>query len=412
MDLSKYFGNYRAKVLKNKDETFFGRVLVWIPDIMPDIDPDTEPPQENIINGLWAYPANNPLGGRSGIEDQDQWGQGTCYIPKVGSYVWVFFEGGNINRPWYFGSCDIETSKVLPENQVGENPQNKWTVFKSSQGRSIVVSDDCDERIEITGKKRQLKKSIVQPEGDIDSVYDIDENQTTILLEETDGNEKLLIRTFKGDYINIDITNRELHCEFENDIYFKTNSDFYIDAKNIHLNANEQMYITSKEEMNISGSDTYVTAVENSLNLFGMETANLFGGEATSVVTEGDLMLTGEESIHQSTALNLLGGDVNIGIIVKRKAPAEPGAVSGEAGTASIPNPYGLRSTKAQVGSCSISNKPNTIPTEGKSFKQTSEFETDPVNIDEPTLPNHDNGLIPADTTPDDLFERKNKDVI
>jgi len=159
MDLSKYFGNYRGKVLKNHDENFFGKVFIWIPDIMPDIDPDNEPSNENLINGLWAYPANNPLGGRSGIEKEDQWGQGSCYVPKIGSYVWVFFEGGNINRPWYFGSCDIETSKVLPENQVGKNPEHKWTLFKSSQGRTIIVSDDCDGRVEITGKKRLLKKS-------------------------------------------------------------------------------------------------------------------------------------------------------------------------------------------------------------------------------------------------------------
>jgi len=410
MDLSKYYGNYRAKVLKNYDETFFGRILVFIPDIMPDIDPDVPPAQDTMTNGLWAYPANNPLGGRSGVEDKDQWGHGSCYIPKIGSYVWVFFEGGNINRPWYFGSCDIETSKVLPENQVGRNPQNKWTIFKSSEGRCIIISDDCDERIEITGKKRQLEKSISHPEGDTSSIYPIDDNQTSIILEETDGNEKLLIRTYQGDYINIDITNRELHCEFENDIYFKTNSDFYIDAQNIHLNAREQMFLTSGEEMNISGSDTYVTATENSLNLFCDSMTNLHGGKAVSVVSDSDLMLTGKSSIHQSTSLNLIGGDINIGLIIPRKASAMPGATAGEAGEASLPNPYGERAAYASMGSCSITKKKNTNPTEGKKHKEPEEYTPPDPILKDPITPPHDNSLIPSNMTPNKLFERKNSD--
>ena len=89
----KLFGMYRAKVVENKDPQQFGRVQVWIPDIMSELPQD---------KGLWARPANNPAGGRN---SDDQGGgdnnyAGCSFIPKKGSYVWVFFEGGNENRPY------------------------------------------------------------------------------------------------------------------------------------------------------------------------------------------------------------------------------------------------------------------------------------------------------------------------
>ena len=44
-------GFYRAKVVDDKEPEKFGRVRVWIPDLMPEID-------EN--NGIWARAGNNP----------------------------------------------------------------------------------------------------------------------------------------------------------------------------------------------------------------------------------------------------------------------------------------------------------------------------------------------------------------
>ena len=213
------FGNYRALVVDNKDKEQFGRVLVWIPDIMPEVDR---------TKGIWARPANNPLGGRNKEGDGENYYAGTSYIPRKGSWVFVFFESGNINRPYYFGALDLENTKVLPENQVGANPEDKWTVFKSSSGRAIVISDDSsDERVEITGKKRQLSSP---PTGDTGSVYTIDGNMTTILLDERNGKQKVLIRTYQGDFLHIDIDERNLQAYFENDIIIKCNNDLKITA--------------------------------------------------------------------------------------------------------------------------------------------------------------------------------------
>ncbi len=215
------YGNYRAKVVNNKDKEQFGRVLVFIPDLMPELD-DTK-------DGIWARPANNPMGGRNLESDtNDNYYAGSSYIPPKGSWIWIFFETGQPNRPYYFGALDIENTKVLPENQVGSNFEKKWTILKTHEGRSMIFSDDPDdERVELTGKKRQLN---TPPSGDQKSVTQIDGNMTTILLDERNGLQKLLIRTHLGDYFHIDIDQRQLQVEFENDIIIRTHGKLKITA--------------------------------------------------------------------------------------------------------------------------------------------------------------------------------------
>lgn len=220
MNRESLFGNFRAKVVDNKDPQKFGRVLVWIPDIMPTVDQ---------TKGIWARPANNPVGGRNMEGSKDHHYMGTSYIPRKGAWVFIFFEGGNVNRPYYFGALDLENTPVLPENQVGSSYQDKWTIFKSHDGRTVIISDDKDDaRVEITGKKRRLKQP---PTGDTASVYTIDNNQTTILLDERIGKQKVLIRTYKGDFLHIDIDEQKLQAFFKSDMVIKTDGNLQITAK-------------------------------------------------------------------------------------------------------------------------------------------------------------------------------------
>jgi len=215
------FGNYRAKVVDNRDPKKCGRVKLWIPDIMPQVEES---------KGLWAWPANNPTGGRNMENESDGHYMGSSMIPKKGGWTFCFFEAGNVNRPYYFGALDIEhpigEPSVLPENQLGEEYEHKWTVFKSHDGRTIVVSDDPEDcRLELTGKKRLIKQP---PHGDLESVYKVDDNQTVILLDEREGKEKLLIRTYKGDFLHIDIDEQKLQAYFKNDIVLKTDGSMHI----------------------------------------------------------------------------------------------------------------------------------------------------------------------------------------
>jgi len=239
----KYYGIYRGLVVNNKDPEKMGKVVVWVPDIMPEV---------STSEGVWARPANNLIGGRNMEYDQDNWYAGTCYIPKKGSYVFVFFESGNLTNPCYMNALDLENTKVLPENQTGGNYQDKWTILKSSKGRCIVVSDDPeDERVEITGKKRQISEP---PTGDIGSVFAIDGNQTTILLDERPGMEKILIRTHKGDFINIDVESQKLHIKFKSDINIETEGNL-----NIKVAGNMVTQVLGDRSSDISGSHNQKT---------------------------------------------------------------------------------------------------------------------------------------------------------
>ena len=241
--MQNFYGMYRAKVVNNKDPEKFGRVIVYIPDTMPDVEH---------TNGLWARPANNPLGGRNMEEDAEHHFAGSCYIPKIGSWLWIFFENGNPNKPYYFAACDLENAKVPPENQSGSNYEDKWTIIKTHDGRIIHVSDDPDDaRIEITGRKRNLGAS---PSGDGAPVYDIDGNCTTILLDEREGKEKLLIRTHKGDYFHIDIDEQKLQAYFKSDINIQTEGDLNITVKgnyNREVEGNESVLVVGKSDISV-----------------------------------------------------------------------------------------------------------------------------------------------------------------
>lgn len=311
----RYYGFHRAKVVSAEDELQVGRVLVWIPDIMTFL-PDTE--------GLWARPANNPIGGRNSEEGTDNNYMGSQYIPRKGSWVWIFFEAGNPNRPYYFAGLDLENAKALPETRIGKVKTDKWVIFKSNDGRTIVVSDDDDdERVEITGKKRKLKDP---PSGDTASVYPIDDNQTSILFDERDGKEKVLIRTHKGDFLHIDIDEQKLQAYFKEGIEIKTD---------------QNLNLTAKEDVNIQAEfgNVNIQAKSSTINLKAGIDINEQSGN--------------EHNLKAATNSNKQAGktvSVKGGTLIAHDAPTltdQGGASSpaGDAGDATAADPKGERNT-------------------------------------------------------------------
>ena len=332
----RLYGNYRAKVVNNKDKEFFGRVMVWIPDLMPLINEDA---------GIWARPANNPMGGRNMEEIADQHFMGSSYIPANGSWVWIFFETGNINKPYYFGSLDIENAKVLPENQLGTNFEDKWTIFKSHEGRTLVISDDPDdERVEITGKKRELTDP---PSGDTASVYKIDDNMTTILIDGRSGKEKVLIRTVKGDFFHIDIDEQELQAYFKNDIKIKTDKNLYITAKEeIHILSEESFIrVTAEEDIDVLSKtgDIFINSESGSLELLMEAQINLSSGDDFNLASGGDYNFQSGSDIN-----GLAGGDMNLdagGNLNEQSGAAGPAGEASPAEEAEEADPKGERDT-------------------------------------------------------------------
>ena len=308
-------GFYRAKVIDNKDTQFRGRVKVWIPDIMPEVDPS---------KGIWARPANNCVGGRNSEESgTDHYYQGSCLIPVKGSWIFIFFENGNPSQPYYFCSGEFGQSKVPVECQIGTQYWNKWIIFKSKNGHTIVISDDPgDERTEITGKKRQLSGSDVS--GNVDSVFPIEGNQSTIVIDDRSGKEKILIKDYKGNFINLNTATGTLDVQITGDLKLKATGKVYITgqqgielkttlpASNINIEANQDVNVKSDlGNVNIQSvvGNINEKAVQK-INLDATTELNLKAGTKLSGQSGVDMnLLAGTElKIQSTTNMNLVSG--------------------------------------------------------------------------------------------------------
>jgi len=240
------FKLFRAKVIDVEDPLKLGRVKVWIPDLMYDLE-DTK--------GLWALPGNRPFGGGNIDQNDGRKHAGSSYTPEVGDWVFIFFENDNINRPYIFGAVDIEDNPIPPENQLGVQYWNKWTVIRTTQGRAIWISDDDatpDSRVMITGKKR-----LYNPDDPYPSVTKIIDNQTVMMIEE-DTINRILHADYKHNYLSINTD--------EDTIYEYANKHLYIynplgSVRIEHDNASGKITIeNSKVKVVIQNSDITINS--------------------------------------------------------------------------------------------------------------------------------------------------------
>jgi len=309
-DNLKLFGFYRARVTQVDipDYKLYGAVRIFVPDIMTELD--TAAYDEEAM-GLIAFPANNPLGGRN-IQQVESHATGTVYIPRKGSWVWAFFEGGSPNRPFYWNGIDINNTPLPPENLINiegeeiEEPHRVYTVLKTYAGRAIVVSDDENtQRIEISGKKANIN-SEEEPTGaaDVDAVYGIDDieeggengsatkpgNMTTILFDERTGKEKILIRTRLGDFFHVDVDEQELQMYFKKDIKIQTDGNLYIKvAKNMEANIGEELHFDSTAATFVKSEDVINMESALDMNLKTDTKLNAMSTDDMSIKTEAKL---------------------------------------------------------------------------------------------------------------------------
>lgn len=325
---------YRAKVIDSKDPEKQGRVKLWIPDIMPEIDDDV---------GIWAYPANNPMGGANNIEDgDDQHFQGTWYVPVVGSYLYIFFESGDPNKPRYFSGGDFGQRRAPIENQQGDNYDKKWTIIKTRQGRVIIVSDDPhDERTEITGKKRKIDEGSNGQTSNTESIYTINDNQSVILIDDRDGKEKILIKDFNGNFININSSENKIDIESTGELNVKSSEDLKVhSSNNIHIKSDSDISIQGSN-INIKGDSVKIEASNDvsvkGTNIKGEATSKFSAKGGSEMTLEGTIMNTsasGKYGINAGAILALDGASVSIQNGASTAVPADPADPASEAETA------------------------------------------------------------------------------
>jgi len=260
----RMFGFYRAEVKEvdisiDSEENDYGAIRVFIPDLMTEDDPGYDPSKM----GLIALPGNNPVGGRND-KNEGSYGWGTVMVPRVGDWVWIFFEAGDPSKPFYFAALNIKNTKLPPENLGVEEPHKVYTLLKTYDGRSIIVSDSSDvQRIELTGKYRD--GAATEPDGSDTDPYTIDDNQTTILLDERSGKEKILIRTHKGDFLHIDVDEQKLQAYFAEDIIIKTDANLHLQvASDVHFQVGGNMYTEIyKDKHTVVDGSLYNQVLEN-----------------------------------------------------------------------------------------------------------------------------------------------------
>ena len=324
------YGFYRAEVIDNKDLKKFGRVKIWIPSLMP---------KQEKTKGLWAMPVNNAVGGRNLDGNELNHFAGQCMVPPKGSWIVVFFESGNPNRPFYFGACDLQNTMVLPECQIGSNYENKWVVFKSHKGRCIVISDDPDDcRVEITGTKRTLSGP---PTGGTDSVYTIDGNQTTILINEINGAEKVLVRTHKGDFVNIDTENRKLQISFASDFEIMSKGGINIKSTdNINIKSAGDINIQAGGKVNIKSGNMMCS--ESGLNMNLKAGLNLQSEAAVNMSLKAGVNMQSQAGAQISELASAIVSLDGSSVLIMQGA-SQPAPAAQPAGSAKDANPVGDR---------------------------------------------------------------------
>ena len=127
---STFQGIYRGKVLDNIDPDKYGRIKVQVYPVFASITDATALP--------WATPAQ-PIFDGAGT------GKGAFIVPKIGSFVFVFFEAGDIYQPVYFAEAQ-DAIHGLPASRTTSYPNRKvW----ASDGIEIYI-DDTTKEVKIT----------------------------------------------------------------------------------------------------------------------------------------------------------------------------------------------------------------------------------------------------------------------
>lgn len=119
-----YYGMYRGIVVNNLDPELVGKLQIRVLPMFQTIEDALLP---------WAIPAM-PISSGAGL------GTGTFSIPLIGTFVWVFFEEGDIYQPVYFAEAQNAGFGIPSDVQSGY-PNTRAMVFPS--GIKIIVDDNA-----------------------------------------------------------------------------------------------------------------------------------------------------------------------------------------------------------------------------------------------------------------------------
>jgi uncharacterized protein involved in type VI secretion and phage assembly len=126
-DLDKF---YRGVVVDNNDPSEYGRIKINVFGVFDGIATEHIP---------WAKPATALFRG-AGV------GYGFFDVPEEGSYVWCFFEVGDIYQPVFFAAAP-DGVHGLPSERTTNYPNR--VVWKTKNDITIYI-DDTDKEIKVS----------------------------------------------------------------------------------------------------------------------------------------------------------------------------------------------------------------------------------------------------------------------
>jgi hypothetical protein len=211
--------------------------------------------------------------------------QSSVCVPLKGSWVRVRFEDGDPSKCFYTGAFNFKHSEVPPENKNVMFPHKVYTIAKAASGRSFLICDSPDQaRIEITGKRANLAGNA----GGTGGVYDISGNMNTILIDERNGKQKILIASSKGDYIHLDVDERMVQIYAKNDIRIHTEGQ-------LHLIAEKGIEMSSEK----GGGDFKINCGDGNMHIVAQNTHMTQTG-TFNVLSEGINAIDGSNTYLQT----------------------------------------------------------------------------------------------------------------
>lgn len=218
--LGRYYGIYRAQVVSNSDDSYRGRVRLFIPALGHTSD-------EDVPENIWAL----PTGMVSNADSQQT--HGFQFIPDVGDNVWVMFEDGQAHLPIYFTGWP--SSMKGEESTVDKGPAAKG--FFTKTGHRVELDDE-------TGGV------LIQRAG------------TSTMLSLT-GDDEIILSTSSGSNVYITEANVTIfgedgsHLSVGGDAVSMVNSSgsyLSIDGADITIGASGNVVITSGAKISLVGS--------------------------------------------------------------------------------------------------------------------------------------------------------------
>jgi uncharacterized protein involved in type VI secretion and phage assembly len=109
---TRFYGKYRGVVTDVADPASLGRVKATVPSVLGDTE-------------VWAMPCVPYAGPNVGF----------CFLPEIGSGVWIEFEGGDVSYPIWVGG-------YWGSGQVPSNMAEHVKVIVTAAPHQIVFDDD------------------------------------------------------------------------------------------------------------------------------------------------------------------------------------------------------------------------------------------------------------------------------